>query len=482
MATIAVAARLRMAHMRVLLADSHGAIFGKPQGTPNLGLLYLASYARREIPDLEFRYIPQRFSVDDHLQQIEEFDPHLYALSFTSYGMRSAFELTERVRSRFPSIPIVVGGPHASAAPEDTLARSAADICVIGEGEESFTEILRCLPSLKESLPSIRGIAYKEGQFVKRTLSRQMIENVDAIPLPARDLVRDEDYVGLSHRRARPNAEMIVMRGCPFRCVFCANPVFRGAGPSFRVQSPEAVAAEAESLHRAGYREIYMHSDELNVHHDWAVEVCKAIVALDHPDLFFQCNLRAAPMTSELASWMRKANFWLVRFGIESANDHVLRSTKKRMALEQTEEACRLVTEAGLKAWGYFLMFQFWEEEGELRCEKPDDVRRTIRFARELWRRGHLQYSSWMYAIPVHGAELYDIAVRHRLVDDRYEPGESWDPSMHLPGVSRLAFRSLFFQARVLQARMALSSGGFELRNWRGILARVRSAVTLRSS
>lgn len=467
--------------MKVLLADSHGSIFGKPQSTPNLGLLYLASYARRRLPDLRLRYLPQRVTIEDHLREIEAFAPDLYALSFTSYGMQAAFGLIDRIKARHPGLPVLVGGAHASAAPEGTLERSRADVCVIGEGEETFTELVATLPDLEAALPRIHGIAYREGGRVRRTPPRAMIDDLDAIPPPARDLVDEGDYVGLSHRRARPNTEMIVMRGCPFRCVFCANPVFRGAGPGFRVHSPEYVAREAEALYRAGYREIYLHSDELNVHHDWAVEVCRALASLRHPDLFFQTNLRAAPVSPELARWMKRANFWLVRFGIESANEHVLRRTRKRMAVEQTAEACRIVSEAGLKAWGYFLMFQFWEEEGKLCAEQPDDVRRTLGFARRLWRAGHLHYSSWMYAIPVHGAELHEVALRHGLVADDYVPAESWDPSEHLPGVSRAEFRALFLRARWLQAQMALAAGGFELRNWKGIAARARSALTLRS-
>ncbi len=466
---------------KVLLADSHGSIFGKPQGTPNLGLLYLASHARREVPQLRFEYLPQRVPIEQHLRRIHEFSPDLYALSFTSYGMRAAFGLVDQVKSRFPDLPVVLGGAHVSAAPEATLKRSKADVCVIGEGEGTFVELVQALPQLEPALPRIHGIAYRSKGRIHRTPPRDLIDDIDKIPFPARDLVRDVDYVGLSHRRARPNAEMIVMRGCPFRCVFCANPVFRGDGPSFRVHSPDYVAREAETLYQAGYREIYLHSDELNVHHDWAVEVCKALAGLGHPDLFFQCNLRAAPMSPELARWMRKANFWLVRFGIESANDRVLRRTRKRMAAEQTVEACRMVSEAGLRAWGYFLMFQFWEERGKLCYERPAEVERSLRFARDLWRKGFLHYSSWMYAIPVHGAELYDVALRHGLIDDDFEPGESWDPSRHLPGVGRLAFRTLFLRARALQAQMALSSGGFELRNWKGIAARARSALTLRS-
>lgn len=468
--------------MKILLADSHGPIFGKPQGTPNLGLLYLASYARERFPDAEFKYLPQRISLEEHLAEVAAFSPDVYALSFTSYGMAAAFELIDRVKDSNPALPIVVGGAHVSAAPEQTLNDSRADICVVGEGEVTFSEILQALPQLEDRLPTIAGIVYREDGKPKRTALRPMIDDIDTIPYPARDLVDDADYVGLSHRKARPNAEMIVMRGCPFRCIFCSNPVFRGEGPSFRVNSPKYVAAEAEDLYQQGYREIYLHSDELNVHHAWAIEVCQELAALGHPDLFFQCNLRAAPMTPELAQAMKAANFWLVRFGIESANEHVLKNTLKRMAVEQTVEACKMVSQAGIKTWGYLLMFQFWEEEGKLNYERPEDVKRTLAFAHRLWKEGVLNYSSWMYAIPVPGAGLHDVALRHGLIDDTYEAGESWDPSSRLPGVSHREFRMLFLRARFLQARMALKAGDFEMRNWKGIMARMRSALTLRSN
>jgi len=220
--------------MKVILADSHGAVFGKPQGTPNLGLLYLASYARRRLSDLDLKYLPQRVAIEEHLREIDAFQPDLYALSFTSYGMEAAYALVDQIKRRHPDLPVVVGGAHASAAPEATLKRSRADLCVVGEGEETLTQLLEALPRLQAALPGIPGIAYRDGDGIRRTPARAMVDDLDTIPFPARDLVREGDYVGLSHRRARPNTEMIVMRGCPFRCVFCANPVFRGQaqGPS----------------------------------------------------------------------------------------------------------------------------------------------------------------------------------------------------------------------------------------------------------
>jgi len=93
----------------VVLADSHGAIFGKPQGTPNLGLLYLASHARKALPGLRIEYLPQRVSIEEQLRRLDALRPDLYALSFTSYGMRAAFGLIAAVKERHPELPVVVG-------------------------------------------------------------------------------------------------------------------------------------------------------------------------------------------------------------------------------------------------------------------------------------------------------------------------------------------------------------------------------------
>jgi radical SAM superfamily enzyme YgiQ (UPF0313 family) len=127
--------------MKILLADAHGPVRGKPQASPNLGLLYLASYIRSRMEDVEIRYVPQRYELNEHEKIIEEMRPDIYAMSFTSYGARVAYKSIERLKARFPQLPIVCGGPHPSSSPRDVLEKTAADICVLGEGEVTLTEI-----------------------------------------------------------------------------------------------------------------------------------------------------------------------------------------------------------------------------------------------------------------------------------------------------------------------------------------------------
>jgi anaerobic magnesium-protoporphyrin IX monomethyl ester cyclase len=463
--------------LKIILADSHGPVMGKDQTSANLSLLYLGSYLQSKMPGVELTYISQVHSGQHHLDVVGKLRPDFYAASFTSYSAPTTYELIREIKARHPSVVVVCGGPHVITHAKQVLEQSGADVCVIGEGEQTFTELVQNKSNLPGALESIPGVAFmKKGHYVK-TAPRPLITDLDTIPFPNRDLVNDDDFCGLTYSKARPNTEMVVTRGCPLRCVFCANPVFRlSNGPLFRSRSPENIAREAEELYRRGYREIYIHSDELNVNHDWSVEVCKALAALGHQDLYFQCNLRVVPMSEELARWLRKANFWLVRVGIESANDRVLRGIKKCMSFEKTEKACQMLTDQGVKVFAFLMLFNFWEEGGELQHETPAEVRHTISQMYRLWWSRKLNYVSWAYACPVPGAEFYDIAVRHGLIDEDFFPGDTWNSFDHLKGVSKREFNSLYAKARRQQAVMAATSGYFEWRNWRSIS---RKAMTM---
>jgi anaerobic magnesium-protoporphyrin IX monomethyl ester cyclase len=464
------------AMLRIVLADNHGPVLGKDQTSASLSLLYLASYLKQRRPDAEFIYLPQARTPAEHLDCIRSFRPQFYAISFTSYSALAAYELIRMVKQEFPDVIVVCGGSHVTPRPLEVLERSGADVCVLGEGEVTFSEIVDAYGSLPRALHEIDGVAFVEDgePFITRT--RRSIEDLDTIPFPLRDLVNDNDFCGLTYSRARPNTEMVITRGCPLRCVFCANPVFRFQdGPLFRSRSPANIAAEVEELYRRGYREIYLHSDELNVRLDWSIEVCKAIAALGHNDLFFQCNMRVVPMSAELAYWMRRAGFWLVRLGIETSSYRVLRGIKKHMTWARTVEACTLLRAEGIKVFGFTMMFNFWEEDGELRHETAAEVRQTIRDVYRLWWKGLINYTSWTFAIPVQGAELYDIALRHGMIDGEYYPSDTWDAQRFLTGVSEREFNSLYAQARRQQALMALAAGNFEWRNYRGILRKART-------
>lgn len=464
--------------MNIILADSHGPVMGKDQTSASLSLLYIASFLREKLDfKVDLKYIPQAKSDSYHLEMIEKFKPKIYAVSFTSFSALVTYELIKKIKKSFPDLLVVCGGAHAISHSKQILENSEADICAIGEGEETFFEIVKNFDNIKNVKKDIKGISFiEDGKYIK-TPTRELIDDIDTIPFPARDLVNDDDFCGLTYSKARPNTEMVVTRGCPLRCVFCANPVFRlKNGPLYRARSPEKIAEEAEELYQMGYREIYIHSDELNVKLDWSIEVCKALAALGHKDLYFQCNLRVVPMSEEFAYWLKKANFWLVRIGLETTSDRVLEGIKKKMSFTKTERACKLLSEQGIKVFAFTMLFNYWEEKGELQHETVDEVRKTIKDVYFLWKKGYINYTSWAFACPVPGSEFYDIAIRHGLIDDDFFPGDTWNSYEYLTDVSKKEFNKVYAAARRQQAAMALTSGNFEWRNYKGI---TRKAMTM---
>ena len=463
--------------MHIILADNHGQVLGKDQASPNLSLLYLGSYLRKEVSDIGLTYIAQKHSPAYHLDLIRKLQPAFYAVSFTSFSARKTYELLRTIKTLFPWLKVICGGPHAMQCSEQILRQSNADVCVIGEGEVTLAELVKSASRLPEALESIQGIAFLKNGRYHRTENRPLITDVNTIPFPARDLVNDSEFAGVSYSKGKPNTEMIITRGCPLRCVFCANPVFRlKNGPLFRSRSPENIAAEVEELYALGYREIFLHSDELNVDLNWSIDVCKALAELQHRDLYFQTNLRVIPMSEEFVSWLKRANFWFVRIGFESASDRVLTGIKKKMSLAKTERACHLLSKQGIKVFGYFMLFNWWEEDGHLQHETKDEVRATINLAYKLWRQKKLHYCSWTVTTPVPGAEFYDLALKHGLIDEDFFPDDTWPAYKYLSGVSKGEFNTLYAKARRQQGIMALTSGHFEWRNWRGI---ARRAVTM---
>jgi anaerobic magnesium-protoporphyrin IX monomethyl ester cyclase len=464
-------------HLRVILADSHGVITGKDQNSPNLGLLYLASYARAQGVDAEFEYISQIHTVEHHLERIRSWRPHVYAVSFTSYAAPRTYHLINSIKRAFPDVQVICGGAHPTVAYEDVLQKSYADAVCISEGEATFVEYLGCIArGALEEVRSVAGLALHADGCVVKTPERPAISNLDDIPFPARDLVHDTDFAGLTYRKATPTTGMSVTRGCPFRCTFCATQYRYQHGPLYRARSPENIAAEAAELYRAGYREIYLYADEINLSLQWTISVCKALAGLGHRDLYFQCNFRCEPINEEVAVWLKRANIWMVHFGIESSSNRVLTGIKKVMSRDKTERACRLLSEGGIKVFAFLMMYNYWEDDGKLEHETSDEVRETIRFIYKLFLKRQVHYCTWIFAIPVPGAEMYDVLRRHGVIDGDYYPSDTWESYKHLRNVSREEFNRLYARGRRQQAIFAAVTGNIEWRNWRAIRHKLHSA------
>ncbi|MFH0779075.1 MAG: radical SAM protein [Candidatus Eisenbacteria bacterium] len=466
--------------MRILLADPPQKETRYHLTYPNIGILYLISYLRKHLKcgDLSVSYLEGHCNLEEHVESVRRFNPDVYGISFATETTPLARKTVERVRGALPSLKIVCGGAHPSAAPMNVLHEMPADVCVVGEGEETLLE-LATSDFTPASLSRIDGIVFKENGDYRTTRAREFNQDIETFPFPAWDLIDFARYPGMHFRRAVPQTYMLAVRGCPYHCVFCSNPVWRAGKPWARARRKEGIKEEVSLLYHRGVREIYFSADEFNVDLDWAIHVCEELIGLGFEDLHFQCNLRVDRVNDDFARALKAMNVWLVHVGIESANQRVLDGIRKKITVEQVLDAVRIFKRHGIKVFANMMLFQIWEENGELCHETSEEVKHSLRFVRRLYSERLINYLSWQFATPYPGSALYDVARRRGLLINELETGTVREPTVKIPGVSRREMIGAMKRGLLLKNYYALKSGNIEWRHWQRIWENVRAMARI---
>ncbi|MCG8432269.1 MAG: B12-binding domain-containing radical SAM protein [Candidatus Omnitrophica bacterium] len=455
--------------------------------TPPLGIMYLAASIREAFPEVSLR-------ITDGLlrgyaataAEINDFRPDLLLVSFFTPEAPGAYALVKEFKERYPQSLAVMGGIHATALPEEALERCAADLVVLGEGEETVRRIVRAY-TRGEPFTGIPGICYRSAAGTVRTPPAAYIRDIDTIPFPARDLVDLSEYKGWFISRQTPETGMFWSRGCPFNCTFCSNLVWKTSLPALRLRSAGNIADEMEQLKLDfGIREVFDHSDEFNNDIEHAKEVCRELIRRKL-GMTWKVQLRAHPLPEELVRLMKQAGCWYVHLGIESANEETLRGIRKKITLEQVRRACALLKKYEIRIFGLFMLFNVWEDEGGLCFEDLEATRKTLAFAGQLVNERLLDYISWTITTPYPGSRLYDIALRHGLI--RPELLGNWDRwlkvdsfIMDLPGMHRSEQARLYTSGSWLRARCYLRSRGFGLKDIGYMARKAMKVVQIQTS
>jgi radical SAM superfamily enzyme YgiQ (UPF0313 family) len=447
---------------------------------PSLGLLYLASYAETytQIRNLEINYIEgSAYDLDEFVKIISKINPDVVGFTFTTPTSPYAYEAINYIKRIFPDILVVCGGPHATAMPFDVLKNSKTDICVIGEGEVTFLELLEAYAKHRK-FHDINGIAFRKNDEIIITPSRSLISNLDSIPFPAWSKVDLKKYSGYLLKKSWPDACIMSTRGCPFNCVFCSNPVWKYNMPWFRMRSPENVVKEVEFLGSYGVKEIFDYADEFNADIKWAIKVAEAI-SKSKNDISFKLQLRADRITEKLVQAISKMNCWLAHVGIESGCQATLNGINKQISLQQVVKGLQLLKKYGIKTQGFFMILNVWEENGQLRFESPEMCRPTLKFVRKLISEELIDNLSWSITTPLPGSRLYDICLRHNLIDDHMD-FSCFDTErlvMNLPGVRANDVAKIKFQGMFLQVYCSILHGNVNLRNGLILLDKIKTML-----
>lgn len=374
---------------------------------PPLGLGYLATAIRDQHEVSILDCVKEGANYQDFGDRLAQVNPDVVGVNLFSNGLSSTKKMLEMVKRFNPQILTVVGGPHPSAVGEEIFSHlPEVDFAFKGEGEIGFPLLLDFQTNKGKAggrhgkdryLAQIPGLIYRNGPKVKSN-SPIFAENLDELGWPAWDLICPDTYPVAPHgmyAQNSPIGPIIVTRGCPFPCTFCAGSTV--LGKRFRFRSIQNVIKEIKLLKdQFRVKEIQILDDNFTLDRNYVQEFCRSVIE-NKLNLSFSCpnGVRLDTLDKETLIMMKQAGWYLIAAGIESGSPKILEAMKKKITVERTKQQISLIKEIGLEAHGFFIIGY----PGETR----EDIKMTIRFAKELG----LDWAFFGNFIPLPGTEIY---------------------------------------------------------------------------
>ena len=350
------------------------------------------------------------------LEKINTEAPQLVGFSCLTSVMSNVRTLVEQIRLLKKDIKIVLGNIHATIFTDELLKEEMADIIVRGEGEYSTLEVAQALKNGR-SLQGIKGISYLQDGKVYHNPDKELIEDLDELPYPAWHLLNLRNYRNFPsiciYNAVVPPIQ--ASRGCPYRCTFCSqDKTYKRP----RYRRTERIIEEVEYLHsRFNIRYFGIYDAYFPFSIKQGLEFCDEFIKRGlHKKIRWITEARVDKVNLELLMRMKEAGAHLIMYGLESGNQRVLDSLRKKTTLEQARRAARDTKKAGILSFGLFMLGMPGETEET--CED------TIRFAKEL----DCDLVKFNIAVPFPGSEFFESCKGNLNLDnvDRLEKFNSW--------------------------------------------------------
>jgi radical SAM superfamily enzyme YgiQ (UPF0313 family) len=350
---------------------------------PNIGLGYLAQVLMDNNICYDVLDMLLGYSLDDLKTKVDMFKPDLLGMNIFSNKYKIAYKTIEDIKRYYPSMSVVVGGPHVSAMKGEVLKEcSAIDYGVVLEGEETLLELCK-----GEDLKEIKGLFYRKGNEVCFNGFRRLIKNLDSLPIPT--------YSGFELDKYIDEKSLSSSRGCPYSCIYCA--VGTVIGRQMRIRSPENIVDEIEYWYGKGFRQFSFQDDCFNFYRERVLKICDEIERRGFKDLFLRCaGARADKLDYEILTRMKQVGFKTIAIGVEVGNDKMLRAIKKGEKFEDIDKAVKTACELGYDVYLNFLVGS--------PHETLSDLNDTADFALKY----PIFHADFSNIIPYPGTELYE--------------------------------------------------------------------------
>ena len=322
----------------------------------------------------------------------------LVGITVNSFTYDASLRIAKLIKSRDPRTAVILGGPVPTAIPGQVLDEFDCDGIVRGEGEFALVQIMRNLASGATPLDEkVQGAAYRDENGGPPVINpTERIKDLNKLPFPALHLLPPlKNY--RSRARKGPSAPIVTSRGCQYKCAFCSKDVF-GRRVTFR--SAENVLEEIELLidkHHVGQIDIV--DDNFAANRRRLEQILDGLITRygDSLDINIQSGVRTENLDEPLLRKMRQAGISKLAFGIESADEEVLRLCRKQSDLNKIAESAQLARRLGFTVFGFFII--------GLPGETEEAFRKTLDYAHHVG----LDVANFCMAIPFVGTELFSM-------------------------------------------------------------------------
>ncbi|MBU1726593.1 MAG: radical SAM protein [Candidatus Omnitrophica bacterium] len=342
--------------------------------------------------------IAERMGENQVITEIKSYSPGLLVIETSTPSFANDICLAIKIKEKAADCKIALCGPHASVFPDEILRDYGfIDFILIGEYEYILLDLVK-QPGGDLDLSSVSGLAYRNISGVKINSLRSTIQNLDDLPWPERETLPiykyNDGFCGLP----RPNVQMWASRGCPFHCSFCLWPQTMYLEHTYRKRDPAKVADEMQWLIEGlRFKAVYFDDDVFNIDKNYVFNMC-AEIKKRKIKVPWAVMSRADLMDEEMLRELAGSGLFAIKYGLESADQRILDSCKKKLNLEYASKMIEVTKRLGIKVHLTFCL--------GLPGEDRKTARETLDFINNI-QPDSLQVS---YATPFPGTKYYEYA------------------------------------------------------------------------
>lgn len=341
----------------LLIKPNKGYFLGADTFFP-MGLMYLAVATSRAGYDVHIADCDKNgWTLNDLSNFIKENNPQCIGINMFSNYLLVARDYLNMIKEVAPEIKTIVGGPHPSAAPKQTMNYlKNADYAMVGEGEVGFPMIVNHILKGAHKLEEIPGLIWRKDNEIM--VNPQTFTNdLDRFHPDIWNFINMTEYQKKGYNVGLDTAAVFSTRGCPFDCTFCsANTI---VGKKFRVRSLDNIISELRYLKdHYNVKNVILPDDNFTLNRNFVKSFCESILRENlHFKFLFTNGIRLDSLDEEILSLMLKAGIHKsVAIGVESGSDKILKLMKKSLSVAEIREKVLLMKKSGFRPIGYFII------------------------------------------------------------------------------------------------------------------------------